>query len=81
MNHLLYNVSVFMLLSGILILTYYLAKAYNKPNCPNQQPRLIKSEATIEDAYAMRPTQIFNKMFSEPSLWQGYESVSVKKNS
>ena len=32
MNHLLYNISIIMLLIGILMLTYYLTKAYNNNN-------------------------------------------------
>jgi len=79
MNHLLYNISVLMLFSGLIILTYYLSKAYNqKTVCP----RAIRDdkESTIDETYNMRPTQIFNKMFSDPDIWQGYESISVKHN-
>lgn len=79
MNHFLYNISVIMLLSGILILTYYLSKAYNQPtSCPRQIH--AEPEITIDEAYTMRPTQIFDTMFTKPSIWQGYESVSVSHN-
>lgn len=75
MNHLLYNISVIMLFSGLIILTYYLSKAYNQPtSCP--KPVVQEKEPTIDDAYNMRPTQIFDTMFMKPSIWQGYESVA-----
>jgi hypothetical protein len=91
MNHLLYNISVVMLLSGIIILTYYLSKTYNQPKCQQllqQQQILLQKQQeeydyyqpNIEKTYTMRPAQIFNNMFSKPDIWQGYESVSVMKN-
>jgi hypothetical protein len=79
MNHLLYNISVVMLLSGLLFLTYYLSKAYNQPiSCPRQIQEA--PEMTIDEAYTMRPTQIFDSMFTKPSIWQGYESVAVSRS-
>jgi hypothetical protein len=78
MNHLLYNIAVIMLFSGLIILTYYLSKAYNQPtSCP--KPIQAEKEVTIDEAYNMRPTQIFDQMFTKPSIWQGYESVGVTK--
>ena len=77
MNHLLYNISVLMIFIGLISLTYYLAKAYNKKECPKQKE--IEKEPTIDETYTMRPTQIFNSMFTKPSIWQGYESVPVIK--
>ena len=77
MNHLLYNISVLMLFSGLIILTYYLSKAYNQPNtCP--RPMIQEREPTIEETYDMRPTQIFDAMFTKPDIWQGYQTVVVK---
>jgi hypothetical protein len=77
MNHLLYNISVLMIFVVLISLTYYLAKAYNKNECPKQE--VIKKELTIEETYAMKPTQIFDSMFTQPSILQGYESVPVIK--
>lgn len=76
MNHLLYNISVLMILIGLISLTYYLAKAYNKKECPNQK---VEKETTIDETYTLRPTQIFDSMFTKPSIWQGYESIPVIK--
>lgn len=79
MNHLLYNIAVIMLFSGLIILTYYLSKAYNQPtSCPKPIDREEK-QVTIDEAYNMRPTQIFDQMFTKPSIWQGYESVGVSQ--
>lgn len=78
MNHLLYNISVLMILVGLISLTYYLAKASNKNECPKQE--LIRKNPTIDETYTMRPSQIFDSMFMKPSIWQGYESVPVIKS-
>jgi hypothetical protein len=81
MNHLLYNISIIMLLSGLFILTNYLSKTYYLQKgqvCP--KPEIPEKEPTIEESYNMRPTQIFDVMFMKPSIWQGYESVIVPKN-
>ena len=78
MNHLLYNISVLMIFVGLISLTYYLAKANNKQECPKQE--VIEKEPSIDETYTMRPTQIFDSMFTKPSIWQGYESVPVIKS-
>ena len=75
MNPLLYNIAIMMLLMGIVLMTSYLTKAYDTPNYnkpPIEQP---KQANTIEEAYNARPSQIFDAMFSKPSLWQGYETI------
>ena len=68
-----------MIFSGLISLTYYLAKAYNKNECPKQK-EVINKESSIDDSYSMRPTQIFSSMFTKPSIWQGYESLPVVKS-
>jgi hypothetical protein len=77
MNHLLYNISVLMIFVGLISLTYYLAKANNKNECPKQE--IIDRESNIDETYNMRPSQIFDAMFTKPSIWQGYESIPVIK--
>jgi cytochrome b561 len=76
MNHLLYNIAIVMLLLGIILMTSYLTKAYDMPsqNIPKTKSP-DQSNNTIEEAYNSRPSQIFDAMFSKPSLWQGYEST------
>ena len=74
MNPLLYNIAIVMLLLGIILMTSYLTKAYDMPKQinPVEQPKQINP---IEEAYNARPSQIFDAMFSKPSLWQGYETI------
>jgi Na+/phosphate symporter len=79
MNHLLYNISVLMIFTGLISLTYYLAKAYNKKECPKYNETEKEKEITIDETYTMRPSQIFDSMFIKPSIWQGYESIPVIK--
>ncbi len=66
-----------MLLVGILMLTYYLTKAYNTNNT------IITTndyniEPTLDDVYDFRPSKSFSVMFNEPSIWQGYETLDNK---
>jgi hypothetical protein len=68
-----------MLFSGLIILTYYLSKAYNRPTSIPQPIKNEEKMPTIDDTYNMRPTQIFDQMFTKPSVWQGYESVPLVK--
>ena len=80
MNHLLYNISIIMLLIGILMLTYYLTKAYNNnnqitDNDINDNDNII---TPLDDMYNMRPSKTFKVMFNEPSIWQGYETNDNK---
>ena len=52
MNHLLYNISIVMLLIGILMLTYYLTKAYNNQTSnTNQQSGSVITDTNGQSAY------------------------------
>jgi len=63
-----------MLLIGIIMLTYYLTKAYT----PNKMINLKQDEPNeYEEAYNMRPSKVFKKMFNEPSIWQGYQTFDT----
>lgn len=57
-------------ISSILFLFYYLGmNKYCKKNNiiqPKEEPQVI---------YSDRPTVTFKKMFLEPSIWLGYQSV------
>jgi hypothetical protein len=80
MNHLLYNISIVMLLIGILMLTYYLTKAYNNQSNINNTDINDDTENTpsLDEIYNMRPSKTFKVMFNEPSIWQGYETIDNK---
>ena len=77
MNPLLYNIALIMLLVGILMLTYYLTKAYNINNSIISTDDRIP-ETTLDDLYDERPSKKFKVMFNEPSIWQGYETIDNK---
>lgn len=80
MNHLLYNIAIIMLLIGILMLTYYLTKAYNNQSNINNTNINddVDNRNVLDDIYNMRPSKIFKVMFNEPSIWQGYETIDNK---
>ncbi len=78
MNYLLYNIALIMLLVGILMLTYYLTKAYNVNN-NTVINNSYNSEPVLDDIYDIRPSKTFSVMFNEPSIWQGYETINSKK--
>ena len=69
-----------MLLVGIIIITSYITKAYNKPistsTCNNTNTNNQGENITIDEVYKLRPSKIYKTMFNEPSIWQGYESLS-----
>ena len=67
-----------MLLIGILMLTYYLTKAYNTNNITITNNDYFP-EPTLDEVYDMRPSKTFSVMFNEPSIWQGYETIDSKK--
>jgi hypothetical protein len=68
-----------MLLLGIILITSYLTKAYDRPPIVNKNNEYEEKIPTIDEVYAMRPSQIYDAMFTKPSLWQGYETINVKK--
>jgi hypothetical protein len=68
-----------MLLLGIILMTSYLTKAYDN----NTTTQVVQNDvnthdttSSIDQAYTMRPSQVFDTMFNQPSLWQGYQTVS-----
>ena len=77
MNHLLYNISIVMLLIGTLMLTYYLTKVYNTNNI--NLTDIKEPDITLNNIYDNRPSQTFKVMFNEPSIWQGYETINNDK--
>ena len=62
-----------MLLVGIIMLTSYITKAYNKPTS-SCQTKNITDTNKLTNIYNLRPSNIYGGMFNEPSIWQGYEN-------
>jgi len=76
MNHILYNISLLMVFTGIIMMTVYITKASGNNYMTNKQllmkSNLIKNNH-IENIYDYRVSQVYKKMFSEPSIWLGYQ--------
>ena len=78
MNHILYNISLVILATGIILITIYITKASNNgyltydKQILNKQLGLreIKSNKTI---YDYKVNKEYKKMFSQPSVWMGYQ--------
>ena len=67
--------ALILLLFGIILFTYYFSKASNKKDCECENNNYYSTD--INNAFNMRPTEIFDKMFTKPDIWQGYDSVNV----
>jgi hypothetical protein len=68
-----------MLLIGILMLTYYLTKAYNLPQPNNCNINNYDKDISLDEVYSQKPSDIYKVMFNEPSIWQGYQQINSKQ--
>jgi len=68
MNY-IYLISGISIFIGFMLLTIYIVQI--NTDC---SVCFSKTEPT-ENIYNVKPKKIFNKMFNEPSIWQGYQSV------
>ena len=69
MNHILHNISVILLLVGIILMTNILSKDYKEVKYP--EPKLIDRKKTT------KTSEVYNKMFKETSPWMGYADYSL----
>lgn len=74
MNHLLYNLSIIMIIFGIIFLTKSVTEASIKCNCNNIKNKEYKPKV-IKDL----PSKVFDKMFDSPSVWMGYSDFDSKE--
>jgi hypothetical protein len=72
MTNIIYNISMILILIGIILLTYSLTKSYNK--CPI----IVQQELNQNTLNQDRPSKIFDKMFSLPDIWMGYADFDTK---
>jgi len=82
MNHIIYNISLLILVIGIILMTIYITKAsnngylnYYKNKLNQYRNKLIRRSQTIYD-YSINKE--YQKMFSQPSLWMGYQTFDQK---
>lgn len=78
MNHILYNLSLLILMVGIILLTVYVTKASGNGFKTTQEILLSNENAPnknltqSDSVYDFRPSKLYNGMFSQPSVWFGY---------
>lgn len=69
MNSLLYNLSVILLLSGLMLMVHYTTKIhYNRQKVVIEDKPDNVYESTV---YQERPKKVFNKMFDSVGPWSG----------
>ena len=69
MNHILHNISLILLLGGIIILTISLTKSYGLTQNPNQ---CVIKEKVDKKETDEKPSKIFADIFKQASPWMGY---------
>ena len=73
MNHLLYNISIILIILGIIMLTnsVSIATAKNNFSC--------KKKKNIKPISKDIPSKVFDNMFDNPSVWMGYSDPDSKE--
>ena len=77
MNNIIHNISVILILFGIILLTYNLTKSYNKCAIVKQNEMTDGKQLLDQE----RPTQIYQKMFRDNDIWMGYADFNIKNES
>lgn len=80
MNHILHNISLIILGIGIILITVYITKASSNGFKTTdmilmEQQELERRRRGLnpnESIYDFRPSKVYKKMFSDPSVWIGY---------
>ena len=67
MNHVIYNISLIMLLLGIIILTSYLSKV-------NSTCNIIYPPINHQEEENKLATKVYSRMFTQPEPWLGYST-------
>lgn len=77
MNHILHNISLIILAGGIIMLTVYITKASSFNFMTNEQVLLMRQnlrrKEPVQEIYDYRVSKAYEKMFSQPSIWLGYQ--------
>jgi hypothetical protein len=84
MNHILYNISLLILVVGIILMTVYITKASNNGFQTSDKLNLNKNyliEKPYKTIYDYKVNKEYEKMFSQPSIWMGYQDFDPKEQS
>jgi len=82
MNHILYNISLVILVIGIILMTVYITKASNN-NYLTYHKQLLNNRGKTKNKqyqsiYDYKVNKEYQKMFSQPSIWMGYQDFDAK---
>jgi len=79
MNHIIHNISVIILTIGIIMMVVYVTKATNNNFLTNEQMLMrrnaMKPTESGETVYDYKVSKAYKKMFSEPSVLFGYQTL------
>jgi hypothetical protein len=85
----IYNISLIILLIGIILLTIYITKItmlnssekeiYKESN--KEYVKGLRRKINAPDIYDLRPNETFRKMFNEPAIIQKYQDFDVNEES
>lgn len=79
MNHVLYNISLIVLAVGIILLTVYITRSSTSPYLAygdmlkKQYEERQQQRVQATDVFDYRYSKVFKDMFSQPSIWQGFQ--------
>ena len=72
MDHLLHNISIIILMLGILLLVHYFTKVNYSCPLPKIKYRYIPMDFNDGQKMLPKATKVFSNMFQLPSPWSGY---------
>ena len=80
MNHILYNISLIILSSGIIMMTIYITRAmssnfltYDKMLLSKQN---LRRKEPVREIYDYKISKEYEKMFLQPSIWSNYQDFN-----
>jgi hypothetical protein len=74
MNHILNNISIIIILFGIILFTKTVSEANKMCDCSSKLER--EPEEPLKKDF---PSKVFNNMFTQPSVWMGYADFDSKQ--
>jgi len=77
MNNIIHNISVILILFGIILLTYNLTKSYSKCTIIKQNEMTDGKQILNQE----RPAEIYQSMFRQNDVWMGYADFNVRNQS
>jgi len=77
MNSILYNISILLLSTGIIMITIYITKVNNNGYVKYKQNGLRIKNNDENDIYNEKSSDVFKKMFAESSILQDYQTFNI----